>query len=568
MFVRILCLVAIALVTATTSTLAADPGRGMVASVHPLATDAGIAALQKGGNAVDAAVATALTLGVVDTHNSGIGGGCFILIRVPAKGPDEPARLIAIDGRETAPAAATADMYLRNGKADPKQSTLGPLAVGVPGALAAYEMAIQDAGNLALADLLSPAADIAENGFRLDRVYARNLNAKARDLARFAGSKAIFLKADGQPYREGETLKQADLAATYRAIASHGTDWFYEGPFAKRVGGWMQNHGGILAADDFAAYNAVRREPIVTTYRDWKVVGFPPPSSGGVHVAQMLNILESFDIAAVHRNDPNQAAHVIAEAMKLAFADRAHWLGDADFVDVPKGLINKAYAQSLAKGIQRDRSTNVAGHGEPADFEAGKFGRHTTHIAAADEEGYWVAITATINTHYGSKVVVPGTGVVLNNEMDDFSAQPGVPNAFGLVGAANNAIAPGKRPLSSMSPTIVLDQRGQPVMTIGAAGGPKIITQVLLGIIRHLEYGHTLRESVTAPRFHHQWRPDQLYIEATNDKSFIKAMKDVGHTVKTIEAAGVTQAIARDAQGRLQGVSDPRVLGKVGATTD
>jgi gamma-glutamyltranspeptidase/glutathione hydrolase len=523
-----------------------------------LATDAGLQAYRQGGTAVDAAIAAALTLGVVDTHNSGIGGGCFILIRQP------DGSIVAIDGRETAPLAATADMFVRDGKADPELSTTGALAVGVPGALAAYQLALQNSGRHSLADLLRPAAELADHGFAIDPIFAGNLQSKAAALARFAGSRAALLRSDGQPYQQGETLRQPDLARTYRAIADQGIDWFYRGPFAAAVGQWMSENGGILSAADFAAYRPIRRQPIITNYRQYQVIGFPPPSSGGIHVAQMLNILEYFDLAAEQQKDPARAANLVVEAMKLAFADRAHWLGDADFAEVPLGLIDKDYARLLASRIRADRCTAVPSHGEPQQITEGFFGRHTTHIAAADTEGYWVAITATVNTTFGSKVIVPGTGVVLNNEMDDFSSQPGVPNAFGLIGAANNAIAPGKRPLSSMSPTIILDAKGKPLMTVGAAGGPKIITQVLLTIIRHLDFGIRLREAVAAPRFHHQWRPDSVLVEESLDPSLVESLRGLGHEIETTPHAGVTQAVGLDRSGVLDGVGDPRVPSKVG----
>ncbi|MEM9353054.1 MAG: gamma-glutamyltransferase [Planctomycetota bacterium] len=542
--------------------LPAAAGECVVASVQPLATDAGLEAYRRGGNAIDAAVATALTLGVVDTPNSGIGGGCFILIR-RANGA-----IAAIDGREMAPAAATRDMFLRDGKAVPQLSQTGPLASGVPGALAAYSKAINEHGALTLPELLRPAADIAEQGFALDRVYARRLASTAEVLRRFEGSAAALLKPDGSPYAEGETLKQPNLARTYRAIAEHGPEWFYDGPFSKRVGAWMAANGGVITTDDFASYRAVAREPVRSTYRGWDVVGFPPPSSGGIHVAQILNMLESFDLATEKQRDPVGATHLIVEAMKLAFADRAYWLGDADFAEVPAGLVDQVYADELAGEIERGSVAVVDGHGDPPDAATRLFNRqtaerHTTHIAAADTEGNWVAITATVNTSFGSKVVVPGTGVVLNNEMDDFSAQPGVPNAFGLLGAENNSVKAGKRPLSSMSPTIVL-KGGEPVMTLGAAGGPKIITQVVLGLVRTLDYGMPLGEAVAAPRFHHQWRPDVVMIEEAAPASLGTGLSRIGHEVSSGRSAGVTQAIGLDPSGGLIGVHDPRVPGKVG----
>ena len=531
----------------------------VVAAVQPLAVDAGVAAFGDGGNAVDAAIATALTLGVVDNHNSGLGGGCFVLIRSP------DGSLLAIDGREKAPAAATHDMFLREGKAQPELSTVGPLAVGVPGALAAYVFALEKCGQRELADLLLPAAEIAEDGFPLDRIYAGKLKAKAAQLCKFPGSRAALLQPDGTVYSEGEILRQPDLARSYRQMAEHGPDWFYRGEFAEKVGHWMQENGGILTQEDFADYRAIEREPIVTTYRDYQIVGFPPPSSGGVHVAQILNMLEQFPLADEYEKNPATASHLMVEAMKFAFADRAYWLGDADFAKVPRGLIDKSYCRSLAARISHDALAEVPSHGTPPQATSNVFGKHTTHIAAADSEGYWVAITATVNTSFGSKVIVPGTGIVLNNEMDDFSSQPGVPNAFGLIGAENNAVAPGKRPLSSMSPTIVLDANAQPVLTVGAAGGPKIITQVVQAIVRRLDFGQSLDASVAAPRLHHQWRPDRVLAEASMSEAVLAGLRKLGHKVELIEKSGVTQAIGRDEQGQLVGVHDPRVPGKVGS---
>ncbi len=532
----------------------------VVAAVQPVAVDAGTAAFERGGNAVDAAIATALTLGVVDNHNSGLGGGCFILIRRP------DGSLVAIDGREKAPAAATRDMYLRDGKAQAELSTTGPLAVGVPGALAAYARALEVCGKRSLSDLLLPAAEVAAEGFAVDEVYARKLASKVKQLSRFTGSRNALLKTDGTAYQAGEILQQPDLANTYRQIAIHGPDWFYRGEFAQSVGEWMREHGGILTAADFAAYEAIEREPIVTNYRDYKIVGFPPPSSGGVHVAQILSMLQRFALAEEYREDPTTGLHLMIEAMKLAFADRAYWLGDADFAKVPRGLVDASYCKSLADRIHRDKAIEVHAHGTPPRAEEALFGKHTTHIATADTNGYWVAITATVNTAFGSKVIVPGTGVVLNNEMDDFSSQPGVPNAFGLIGAENNAIAPSKRPLSSMSPTIVLDADDQPVMTVGAAGGPKIITQVVQAIVRHLDFNQAIEDAVAAPRVHHQWRPNHVSLEGSLPQECQDGLKALGHELNVLpnRSSGVTQAIAVDGEGKLIGVHDPRVPGKVG----
>jgi gamma-glutamyltranspeptidase/glutathione hydrolase len=528
---------------------------GMVATVNPYATDAGIKAMKLGGNAIDAAVAAAVMLGVVDTHNSGLGGGCFILIR------RSDGNLLAIDGRETAPAAATRDMFLADGKAVPELSRNGPLAVGVPGALAAYEMAVRDFGKLKLGNILSWAADRAEIGFPLSAYYARNVAAVCdRGIDQYPGLGALFLR-DGKPIGEGDCLRQPDLSRTYRKISQYGCDWFYGGEFAQRVSGWMAENGGLITTADFANYRAKRRDPVRSSYRQYTIVGFPPPSSGGVHVAQMLNMLEPFDLHELHQEDPATATHVIAESMKLAFADRAHWLGDADFARVPRGLVSPEYGRRLSDRIRTDQTIEVTEHAVPENWEQNLFGKHTTHIAAADDAGNWVAITATINTSYGSKVLVPGTGVVLNNQMDDFSAQPGVPNFFGLIGSENNAVEPGKRPLSSMSPTIVLED-GQPILTVGAAGGPRIITQVLLTIIRHLDYDMRLDEAIGAPRFHHQWTPAHLRCESSFPKDQQDRLAELGHVMMPGGSGGVAQAIAKLPDGRLIGVHDPRVPGK------
>jgi len=532
---------------------------GSVATVHPLGTDAGIETLEQGGNAIDAAVAAALTLGVVDGRNAGIGGGCFILIRL-ADG-----KLVAIDGRETAPAAATRDMYLRDGKPEPELSLTGPLASGVPGALAAYDRAVRQYGRRELRDLLLPAAEIAERGFPIQRAYAGAIKHLAEKLAQFEGSRAVLLKPDGSPYAAGEVLKQPDLGRTYRAIADEGIGWFYRGPLARDVANWMADNGGLITADDFAAYETRSREPVVTTYRGYTIVGFPPPSSGGIHVAQILNMLERFDLKALYERRPATVYHVVAEAMKRAFADRAYWLGDPDFADVPRGLVDRQYAAALSAQIALDRVTPVATHGRPPGSSQDHFGKHTTHITAVDSEGNWVAITATVNGGFGSKVIVPSTGVILNNQMDDFSAAPGAPNAAGLLGAEANAIAPGKRPLSSMSPTIVLKD-GRPILTLGAAGGPKIITQVVMTILYHLDLGMPLPDALAAPRIHHQWQPDQLVVEQSLDPSIVEALEKLGHKVKRTRSVGVAQAIGVTEAGiGFVGVHDPRVEGKAGA---
>jgi gamma-glutamyltranspeptidase/glutathione hydrolase len=527
---------------------------GAAVTVHPLATKAARQAFEQGGNAVDAAVAAALTLGVVDGFNSGIGGGCFMLIRKP------DGSIIAIDGRETAPAAASRDMYLRDGKAKPELSRTGALAIGVPGALAAYDLAIREYGKLDLAEHLGQAATIAEVGFKLDDAYLRRLGQAVNKLRKFPDSARIFLAPDGSAWPSGHRLKQPDLAKSYRKIARHTVDWFYRGPFALKTERWMSENGGLITREDLAGFNTKRREPVRTTYRGHEIVGFPPPSSGGVHVAQILNILEAFDLRSMPPRSP-EFVHHVAEAMRLAFADRAHWLGDADFVPVPKGLAYKQYARELAKKIDPKKAATIPGHATPPNADSDLFGKHTTHFSTADSDGWWVACTATVNTIFGSGVVLPGTGIVMNNQMDDFSAQPGVPNVFGLIGAEANAIAPGKRPLSSMSPTIVL-RDGKPVFTVGAAGGPTIISQAVLAIIHFVDHDMTPSQALGQARFHHQWKPDRLLVEKALGQATIDALRAKGHTVKVTDSIGAAQAIGLG-QGRRSffGAADPRGRG-------
>ena len=525
--------------------------RFAVSTVHPLASQAAVSTFEKGGNAVDAAIAAALTLGVVDGHNSGIGGGCFILIRA------SDGRITCLDGRETAPISSHRDMFVRDGAVDHQASVTGPLAAGVPGALRAYEAALSRHGKMRLEQILRPAADLAENGFPIDEVLASRIAAVRADLARFPASRAIFLAPDGTAWPKGHVLRQRDLAETYRQIAEHGCGWFYEGDFAIRTERWMRSNGGILTAKDFASYRAVEREPLRTEYRGHQIVGMPPPSSGGVHVAQILGLTEALPSGS----GAARRMHWMAESMKLAFADRAHWLGDPDFTGVPKGLVAPAYLASLAKRIDPQRVVEVERHGLPPHWEGDIFGKHTTHLCTADSEGNWVALTQTINTTFGSKVVVPGTGVMLNNEMDDFSTQPGVPNAFGLVGTEANSIAPRKRPLSSMSPTLVLKDN-QPVLATGAAGGPTIITQVALVISGVLELGLDPVKALEQPRFHHQWRPDRLKIEASVDSESIKALEGMGHPVAKTGRFGACQIILKHrSSGDLWPAHDPRVPG-------
>ncbi len=536
------------------------PQKGLVATVNPVATEAGLQALRDGGNAVDAAIACALTLGVVDGHNSGIGGGCFMTLRL-ADG-----RILTLDGREMAPAAATRDMFLRDGKADPRLSQDGALSVGIPGQMATLAFASTHHGRLPLGRLLEAAARVAEQGFALDRHYVGRLRETRSQLALFPESAAIFLRGLPETPSAGDRLRQPDLAASYRQMAAQGVDWFYRGEFARKTEAWMKAHGGAVTASDFARYEVVPREPVRGTYRGYEIVSFPPPSSGGVHVVQILNLLERFDVAALG-DGSIEFVHVVAEAMKLAFADRARWLGDPDFAKVPRGLLSKDYAAGLARSLRMDRASAVPSAGLPPGADRDWFtrerNRHTTHFSTADTEGNWVACTASLNTSFGSKVVVPGTGILLNNHMDDFSAQPGVPNFFGLVGAEANAIEARKRPLSSMSPTLVLKD-GRPILSVGAAGGPTIISQTLLAILRTIDFGKAPREALAAPRLHHQWKPDELHVEKAWGPAVIEGLRRRGHTVVVDASLGAAQAVGRDAAGRWSASADPRGEGSSG----
>ncbi|HWB02372.1 MAG TPA: gamma-glutamyltransferase [Verrucomicrobiales bacterium] len=522
-------------------------------TVHELATQAAMKAFRNGGNAVDAAIAAGLMLGVVDGFNSGVGGGCFMLVRSP------DGKVTAFDGREIAGAAATRDMFVRNGKADVRLSQTGALAAGVPGSLAAYDAAAKKFGRLPLARALEGAADLAETGFEISGNYAARLRSASNEMAEFPATKAVFLTESGTALSKGTVLKQVDLAKSYRSMAKEGIGWFYGGPFAAATEKWMKENGGILTAQDFKGYRMVVREPLRSSYRGYEVIGFPPPSSGGVHVAQILNMLATRGAGMV-RTGSVEDVHFTAEAMKLAFADRAFWLGDPDFVKVPRGLADAEYAKGLAAKIDPLKTTTVSGYGTPENAATDIFGKHTTHFSMADAEGWWVACTATVNTTFGSKVVVPGTGIVLNNQMDDFSIQPGVRNAFGLVGAEANAVEPGKRPLSSMAPTLVLKD-GQPVLSVGAAGGPTIISQVLLAVVGVIDGGMTLDKALAAPRIHHQWSPDVLKIEKSAGKEVIEELKRRGHRVEVTDEMGACNGIMRLSDGTLMAAGDGRVPG-------
>ncbi len=530
--------------------------RGVVASVHPLASLAAIETFERGGNAIDAAVAASCMLSVVDGHNSGIGGGCLALIR-RADGS-----VFAIDAREQAPAAARPEMFYRHGQPDASLSQTGPLAVGVPGLVAGLQAMASEHGAIAWQAAWQRAADVAEEGFEISDDYARVIRQSAKALREFPASAAVLLDGNGQPWQAGHRLRQTDLAKTLRIIAEQGADGFYRGEFAERCAGFIQESGGILTKQDFAEYAVASRRPIQLPYREHSVIGFPPPSSGGILVAQMLGMLEGFDVRSIFAESQATGLHLLLEVMKRAMADRAYWLGDADFTKVPRGLLDRDYLRHRGLSIDLARATPVASHGQPPRADVDLFGKqkHTTHVTTADAQGNVVAITQTVNTSFGCKMIAPGTGVVLNNEMDDFSIAPGVRNAFGLVGSDANLVAAGKRPLSSMSPTIVLNDDRQPVLTCGAAGGPKIITSVLQVLVRVLDLGQSIEQALAAPRVHHQWSPDKAVCENALPAETLADLRLRGHVVETLERAAVAQALACNPTDHLlYAASDPRV---------
>jgi gamma-glutamyltranspeptidase/glutathione hydrolase len=521
---------------------------GAIATVHPLATKAAAHQLENGGNAIDAVIAAALTLGVVDSYNSGIGGGLFALVRW-ADG-----RVEAIDAREMAPAKAHRDMYVRDGKVQTSLSRDGALAVGIPGSVAAFEYLSTAGGEIKLATLYRQAADIAESGFVVLPDYHHRLQRTADKLQQFPEAAEIFLYQQ-QPWPIGHQLVQKDLSNTYRMLAEKGSSYFYKGGFATSVDEWMSTNDGLITTADFAGYELRLRKPVHSHFLGHDIYGFPPPSSGGVHVAEILNIMQQFDFPAMSDTDRQ---HIMVESMKLAFADRAHWLGDPDFTDVPRGLVSETYAKRLAQKINAKQATAVITFNTPDNAEKDLFDKHTTHISVADAQGNWVAMTTTLNTSFGSKVVIPGTGVLMNNQMDDFAAQPNVPNAYGLVGSESNSVQPKKRPLSSMSPTIVVRNK-QPVMAIGAAGGPMIITQVAQGIMNFIGLQQSLYQSLASPRIHQQWKPDKVFFDKTLPIAQQEALADKGHQLKQLRFEGSANAVSKTKEG-FDAVSEPRLI--------
>ena len=506
--------------------------------------------LRDGGNAVDAAVAVGFAMGVVDQFHSGIGGGGFIVIRM-ADGT-----IHTIDGRETAPAAATRDMYLRDGEFDPSLSQEGVLAVGVPGIVAAYEEALDLVGTKALAEVIQPSILVARDGFKLDKPYANVIQETAEKLKTDPASAAIYLHKDGSPLAAGKILRQPDLAATYKKIAAGGADYFYRGEFAEQLADYMKANDGLITAADMAGYTVRHREPIVGNYRDYEVIGMAPPSSGGVHVLQILNMLEASGVLEGKSGWDSESVYLTARFMSQAFEDRSLHLGDGDFYNVPADfLASQAYADSVVKVIMSENTATVPQTGATHfEWSPGS----TTNFCVVDKWGNTVAVNQTVNLWFGSKLTLPGTGVVLNDEMDDFSAQPGMPNAFGLIGGEANSIAPGKRPLSSMSPTIVVKD-GKPVLLLGGAGGSRIITAVLQVIVNVVDFGMTIEKALEHPRFHHQFKPNILFTESGFPESLSDNQNSGSYEVVESGYLGRVQAIGWNEKAqRYEAGPDPR----------
>jgi gamma-glutamyltranspeptidase/glutathione hydrolase len=479
---------------------------GMVAAQEKIAAQVGADILKAGGNAVDAAVATGFALAVTHPQAGNIGGGGFMVIALPDR-----KQIHAIDYRETAPGAAMRDMFLdEKGNVDRDKARYSRAAAGVPGTVAGLLLALERYGTLPRQRVLEPAIKLAEEGFPVSYGLAYALAKSKERLEGDPSSIAYFEHSRDEPYKPGEVLRQPDLAKTLRAISERGAAGFYEGPVAELIAAEMKQGGGLITQADLAAYRPVERDAVFGTYRGYQIASMPPPSSGGVHVIQMLNILEGYDLKKLGHNDAD-AIHRLVEAMRRAYADRAKYLGDPDFVSVPvEGLVSKTYAATLRGSIDLERAS------KSADISAGKpplrEGENTTHFSIIDKDGNAVSNTYTLNLAFGSGFSVDGAGFLLNNEMDDFSAKPGAPNAFGLVGDEANAIAPGKRPLSSMAPTIVLKD-GTPYLVTGSPGGSTIITVVLQEILNVLTYDMNVAEATAAPRIHHQWQPDVVITE-------------------------------------------------------
>ncbi|MEF8688898.1 UNVERIFIED_CONTAM: gamma-glutamyltransferase [Comamonas sp. A-3] len=522
---------------------------GMVASEQELATQIGVDILKAGGNAVDAAVAVGFALAVALPNAGNIGGGGFMMVHDARSGKD-----IALDFREVAPRGTSRNMYLdAAGKVIDGKSLYTHYAVGVPGTVAGMTHALSRWGSMPLARVMAPAIALADKGYPVSVTLAKTLEQEKKNMGRWPATQAVFWR-NGAPLQSGERLVQKDLAQSLRLISQQGAKAFYEGAIAQKIVAEMAPHVNALSLQDLRDYKVAEREPVRGSYRGYQIVTMPPPSSGGAHLIQILNMMERWPMNQWGA-DSAQSVHYMTEAMKLAYADRSEYLGDPDFVKIPlKGLISKSYASELAASIkpQQARPGKDIRPGRPQPYESDQ----TTHYSVVDKAGNAVAVTYTLNTNFGSGIVARGTGILLNNEMDDFSAKPGVANAYGLVGGDANAVQAGKRPLSSMTPTLVLKD-GKPVLVTGSPGGARIITTVLQQIVNHIDFGMNPAEAAATPRFHHQWTPDELRVEKGFSPDTLALLRQWGHKVALKASMGRTQTIEiRD--GLLRGASDPR----------
>jgi gamma-glutamyltranspeptidase/glutathione hydrolase len=533
--------------------------RGMVVTQQRQASLIGADILARGGNAIDAAVAVGFALAVALPKAGNLGGGGFMVVHL-AKSHEN----VAIDYRETAPAAATADMFLdADGNADPEKSRNSGLAVGVPGTVAGLTLALEKfgSGRFTLAELIAPAVKLAREGIPVEGDLLDSLLLAAPRLQRWPSTAAIFIKADGTPWEEGDRLLQPQLADTLETIGREGPRAFYHGPIADKIVSAVRAADGRMTRVDLESYWPVIREPVRGTYRGYDIVSMSPPSSGGVHLIEMLNILEGFPLKSLGAGKP-KTLHLMIEAMKLAYADRAEYLGDRDRVEVPvERLISKAYAAELRAGINPDRARSVESIRPDSSALGG--GGNTTHFSIIDEFGNAVANTTSLNFSYGVGLVAGDTGILLNNTLDDFAAKPGAPNAFGLIGGSANAPAPGKRPLSSMTPTIVLKD-GAPVLITGAPGGSRIITTVLQVIVNSIDFDLPVAQAVAAPRVHHQWRPDAVLVEPGVPAATRRALEKLGHKVEAGPLFGAANSIAVTPKGFV-GAADSRAAGGLAA---
>ena len=535
---------------------------GMVVAQEERAARIGVEILDRGGNAVDAAVAVGFALAVTYPRAGNLGGGGFMVIHLAKENRDT-----SIDYRETAPSAATPTMFLdAAGNPDPKKSRDSGLAVGVPGTVAGLALAQQKygSGKLSLAELIAPAIRLAQQGFQVEDDTADSLPRAKERLARWPSSAAIFLNG-GDVLHEGDRLLQFDLADTLQAIAQDGPGAFYQGHIAKEIAAAVRGAGGIMTADDLKNYRAIERTPVRGTYRGYDIVSMPPPSSGGVALIEMLNILEGYDLGKLGRGD--RSLHYMIEAMKRAYADRAVYMGDPDSVKMPiAGLISKKYAAALRASIG-EKATPAADirPGKPADYE----GRNTTHFSVIDRDGNAVSNTYTLNFSYGLGLVADGTGVLLNNELDDFTAKPGTANAYELVGFNANLPGPGKRPLSSMTPTIVL-QDGKPFLVTGSPGGSRIISAVLQVISNVIDFHMPIDQAVSAPRLHNQWQPDETFVEPDFSPDLLDALERRGHKIVATEPHTSANSIVVVPKGEFTpqgyvGAADTRTRGSLAA---